>query len=48
MSSGEILKMTSTDPGSVNDVTFWSKINKNYLLSHAEDGGVYTFYIQKN
>ena len=47
MSSGEILKMTSTDPGSVNDVTFWSKINKNYLLSHAEDGGVYTFYIQK-
>ena len=47
MSSGEILKMTSTDPGSVNDVTFWSKINKNYLLSHAEDGGIYTFYIQK-
>ena len=47
MSSGEILKMTSTDPGSVNDVTFWSKINGNYLLSHAEDGGVYTFFIQK-
>ena len=36
MSSGEILKMTSTDPGSVNDVTFWSNINGNYLLSHAE------------
>ena len=47
MSSGEILKMTSTDPGSVNDVTFWSKTNGNYLLSHTEDGGVYTFFIQK-
>ena len=31
MSSGEILKMTSTDPGSVNDVSFWSKTNGNYL-----------------
>lgn len=47
MLSGEILKMTSTDPGSVNDVTFWAKLNGNFLLSHAEDGSVYTFFIQK-
>mgnify|MGYP000094238618 FL=1 len=47
MLSGEILKMTSTDPGSVNDVTFWAKLNGQYLMSQAEDGGVYTFFIQK-
>ena len=47
MLSGEILKMTSTDPGSVNDVTSWTKIGGNSLISHTEAGGVYTFFIQK-
>ena len=47
MLSGEILKMTSTDPGSVDDVTSWTKISGNNLISHVEAGGVYTFFIQR-
>ena len=48
MSSGELLKMTSTDPGSVNDMDSWSKRTGNELVSHLEDGGIHTFIIKKN
>ena len=47
MSSGELLKMTSTDPGSVNDMDSWSKRTGNELVSHAKDGSVHTFVIKK-
>ena len=47
LSSGQVLKMLATDPGSVNDVQSWSKRTKNPLLEHSEGGGVYTFLIQK-
>ena len=47
MLSGEILKMTSTDPGSVNDVISWTRISTDFLISHTEVSGVYTFFIQK-
>jgi len=47
MSSGELLKMTSTDPGSVNDMDSWSKRTGNELMSHAEDSGIHTFVIKK-
>ena len=47
MSSGELLKMTSTDPGSVNDMDSWSKRTGNELVSHAEDSGIHTFVIKK-
>ena len=47
LSSGQVLKMLATDPGSVNDVQSWSKRTKNALLDHSEDGGVYSFLIQK-
>ena len=47
MSSGEFLKMTSTDPGSVNDMDSWSKRTGNELVSHAEDSGIHTFVIKK-
>ena len=47
MSSGELLKMTSTDPGSVNDMNSWSKRTGNELVSHGEAGGVHTFVIKK-
>ena len=47
MSSGELLKMTSTDPGSVNDMNSWSKRTGNELVSHAEEGSVHTFVIKK-
>ena len=47
LSSGQILKMLATDPGSVNDVQSWSKRTENSLLDHSEYGGVYSFLIQK-
>ena len=47
MSSGELLQMTSTDPGSVNDMIFWTKRTGNDLMSHNEVGGVYTYIIKK-
>ena len=47
LKSGQVLKMLATDPGSVNDVQSWSKRTENKLLDHSEDGGVYSFLIQK-
>ena len=47
MSTGQLLKMSATDPGSVNDMDSWSKRTGNELVSHAEDGGVHTFVIKK-
>ncbi|MFL7812050.1 MAG: sulfurtransferase TusA family protein [Anaerolineales bacterium] len=47
LQSGQVLKMISTDPGSVPDVTAFSKKTGHELLGHEEDGGSYTFYIKK-
>ena len=47
MSTGQLLKMSATDPGSVNDMDSWSKRTGNELVSHDEDGGVHTFIIKK-
>ena len=47
MLSGQILKMTSTDPGSVSDMDSWTKRTGNNLVSHAEDSSVHTFIIKK-
>ncbi len=47
MLSGEVLKMTSTDPGSASDVASWAKRTGNNLISDNEVNGVYTFLIKK-
>jgi TusA-related sulfurtransferase len=47
MKVGEILKMISTDPGSVSDVQAWTSKTGHELLSHEESGGTYVFYIKK-
>jgi len=44
---GQILKMISTDAGSVPDVNAWSKKTGHELLSHEENAGTFTFYIRK-
>ena len=36
MSTGQLLKMSATDPGSVNDMDSWSKRTGNELVSHAQ------------
>jgi tRNA 2-thiouridine synthesizing protein A len=47
MAVGEILKMISTDPGSVSDVQAWTQKTGHTLLGHEESGGKYIFFIKK-
>ena len=47
VASGEILKILSTDPGSVKDFAAFAKQTGNELLSTAEAGGEFTFFMKK-
>ena len=47
MGSGEILKVIATDPGSVKDMQAFAKQTGNDLVSSAEAGGEYTFFMKK-
>lgn len=47
MQVGEVLKMISTDPGSVSDVAAWTGKTGQELLGHEEAGGAHVFYIKK-
>jgi tRNA 2-thiouridine synthesizing protein A len=47
MSSGQVLRIQSTDPGSVKDFQAFAKQTGNDLLSHAELDKVFTFYLRK-
>jgi len=47
MSSGQVLKIVSTDPGSVKDMQAFCKQTGNELLSSAEDSKTYVFFVQK-
>ena len=47
MSSGQLLKMTATDPGTIEGVDSWIMCTDNKLVSHAESGGIHTFIIKK-
>ena len=45
--SGQVLKILSTDPGSVKDFAAFAKQTGNELLSSAEAGGEFTFFMKK-
>jgi tRNA 2-thiouridine synthesizing protein A len=47
LASGQVLKITSTDPGSVKDFAAFAKQTGNELLSSSEAGNEYTFYMKK-
>ncbi len=47
MSSGEVLKMISTDPGSKNDITAWGKRMGNEVLGMEDEGGEFVYFIKK-
>jgi tRNA 2-thiouridine synthesizing protein A len=44
---GQTLKIIATDPGSVKDFEAFCKQTGNELVSTAEDGGEFTFFIKK-
>lgn len=44
---GQVLKMISTDPGSVPDINAWTQKTGQELLGHEEDAGKHVFYIKR-
>ncbi len=48
LASGQVLKMVSTDPGSVNDIAAWVKRTGNELLESVAENDQYTFYLKKS
>ncbi len=48
LASGQILKINSTDPGSVKDMQAFAKQTGNELLSTAENNGEFIFLMRKH
>lgn len=47
LTSGQVLKVTATDPGSVKDMQAFAKQTGNDLLNSGEEGGKYQFFLKK-
>ncbi len=47
MAAGEVLKIVSTDPGSVKDFEAFASQTGNELLSSSEEGGEFHFMMKK-
>ena len=47
LSSGDILKILCTDPGSINGMSSWSNSMGHIILSSDEEDGIYIYLIQK-
>jgi tRNA 2-thiouridine synthesizing protein A len=47
MTSGQVLRIVSTDPGSVKDFEAFSKQTGNTLVEHAANGSEFTFFLKK-
>jgi tRNA 2-thiouridine synthesizing protein A len=47
MTSGQVLRIVATDPGSVKDFEAFSKQTGNPLLSQAAAASEYTFFLRK-
>jgi tRNA 2-thiouridine synthesizing protein A len=47
MTTGQVLKVVSTDCGSVKDMQAFSNQTGNELLASTEAGGEYTFLLKK-
>jgi tRNA 2-thiouridine synthesizing protein A len=48
LAQGDTLEVLTTDPGSVADFQAFCRTTGNELLEHDEEGGVYSFLLQKN
>jgi tRNA 2-thiouridine synthesizing protein A len=47
LTSGQLLEVLSTDPGSTKDFTAWAKATGNELVEQTVEGGVYRFVLRK-
>jgi tRNA 2-thiouridine synthesizing protein A len=48
LSAGQVLKVVSTDPGSVKDMQAFAKQTGNELLSSAAAAGEFVFYLKRH
>lgn len=47
LASGDMLKMTATDPGSANDMVSWAKSTGNEIVKSLEENGEFVFFVKK-
>ena len=47
VSIGGILEILATDPGSMADITAWTKSTGNELLKAEKEEGVFKFYVRR-
>ena len=47
ITSGQVLKVLATDPGSVKDMQAFANQTGNELLGSGETSGVYTYFLRK-
>jgi tRNA 2-thiouridine synthesizing protein A len=47
LQTGQVLKMTATDPGSLPDVEAWTSKTGHELLGHEKEGDKFIFYIKR-
>lgn len=47
LATGEVLKLSTTDPGSSKDMEGWARQTGNKILSSEENAGEFIFYIEK-
>ena len=47
MASGQVLRVVSTDPGSVSDMAAFAEQTGHALLKAGEEGGKFVFFLQK-
>jgi tRNA 2-thiouridine synthesizing protein A len=47
MTSGEILRVLATDPGSVRDFQAFARQTGNTLVAHSENGDEFTFFMKR-
>jgi tRNA 2-thiouridine synthesizing protein A len=47
MTTGQILKVTATDPGAVRDFAMFAKQTGNELLSQSDNSGSFVFFMKR-
>jgi tRNA 2-thiouridine synthesizing protein A len=47
LTTGQVLRVTSTDSGSIKDMEAFAKQTGNELLSSVQEGGAYVFMLKK-
>jgi tRNA 2-thiouridine synthesizing protein A len=48
LAAGQVLKVVSTDPGSLKDMQAFANQTGNELLSSGEQAGEYVFFLRKH